>query len=147
MTPPRALGLYPHLFVRDAEAAVTFYRRAFGAVELFRTPLPDGKVLYVELALGPGRVHVSEETPSLGALAPPTVGGSPVLLTLVVEDVDAVAGRAVMAGAELEMAVREMFFGERYGVVRDPFGHRWALSTAREELTPDDIVERAPPSV
>jgi PhnB protein len=143
----RPRGLAPHLFVRDADGAVAFYRSAFGAAELLRTRLPDGRVLFVELAVGDGRLLLSEETPSLNALAPPTVGGSPVLLLLEVDDPDDAAARAVAAGAEIEMPVQEMFFGERYGVVRDPFGHRWALSTAREQLTPDDITRRTPPDV
>jgi PhnB protein len=147
MTAQRPRGLTPHLFVRDADGAVAFYRSAFGAAELLRTRLPDGRVLFVELAVGDGRLLLSEETPSLNALAPPTIGGSPVLLLLEVDDPDAAAGQAVAAGAEVEMPVQEMFFGERYGVVRDPFGHRWALSTAREQLTPDDIARRTPPDV
>jgi PhnB protein len=145
VTRPR--GLSPHLFVRDADTAVGFYAEAFGAAELLRSTLPDGTLLFVELAVGPARLLVSEETPSLGALAPPTVGGTPMLLLLEVDDPDNVARRAVWAGAEVEMPVREMFFGERYGIVRDPFGHRWALSTAREQLTPDDIAARTPPEV
>jgi PhnB protein len=145
MTGQRPRSLTPHLFVRDADGAVAFYRTAFGAAELLRTSLPDGRVLFVELAVGAGRLLLSEETPSLGALAPPTIGGSPVLLLLEVDDPDAAARQAIEAGAQVELAVREMFFGERYGVVVDPFGHRWALSTAREELTPDDIARRAPP--
>jgi PhnB protein len=147
MTAQRPIGLTPHLFVRDADGAVAFYRRVFGAAELLRNSLPDGRVLFVELAVGPTRLLVSEETPTLGALAPPTIGGSPVLLHVEVQDVDAVARRAVDAGAVVEMPVQEMFWGERYGVVRDPFGHRWAVSTAREELTPDDIARRTPPDV
>ena len=147
MTAQRPRGLTPHLFVRDADGAVAFYRGAFGAAELLRTRLPDGRVLFVELAMGDGRLLLSEETPSLNALAPPTIGGSPVLLLLEVDDPDAAVGQAVAAGAEIEMPVQEMFFGERYGVVRDPFGHRWALSTAREQLTPDDIARRTPPDV
>jgi PhnB protein len=147
VTGQRPRGLTPHLFVRDADAAAAFYRAAFGAAELLRTTLPDGRVLFVELAVGPARLLLSDETPSLNALAPPTIGGSPVLLLLEVDDPDATVRQAVEAGAEVEMPVREMFFGERYGVVRDPFGHRWALSTAREELSPDDIARRAPPDV
>jgi PhnB protein len=122
MTLLRPLGLTPHLFVRDADAAVAFYRTAFGAAELLRTRLPDGRVLLVELAVGAAR-----------------------LLLLEVDDPDAAARLAIDAGAAVELPVQEMFFGERYGVVGDPFGHRWALSTAREELTPDDIARRAPP--
>ena len=149
MSGQRPRSLTPHLFVRDADGAVAFYRSAFGAAELLRTRLPDGRVLFVELAVGAGRLLLSEETPSLNALAPPTLGGSPVLLLLLLEvdDPDATARQAVEAGAEVEMPVREMFFGERYGVVVDPFGHRWALSTAREQLTPDDIARRTPPDV
>jgi PhnB protein len=143
----RPHALTPHLFVRDVPAAITFYRKAFGATELFRNVLPNGQVLFVELAVGGGRLLVSEETPSLDALAPPTLGGSPMLLLLEADDVDDLARRAVFAGAEVERPVQEMFFGERYGVVRDPFGHRWALSTRREELTPDDIVSDTPPTV
>jgi PhnB protein len=143
--PPHSLT--PHLFVRDADAAVAFYRRAFGAAELLRNRLPDGRVLFVELAVGPARLLLSQETPTLGALAPPTIGGTPVLLHLEVQDPDAVAQQAIDVGAVVEIPVQEMFWGERYGVLRDPYGHRWALSTAREELTPDDISHRTPPDV
>ena len=147
MTAQRPIALTPHLFVRDTDAAVAFYRRAFGAAVLFRNRLPDGRVLFVELAVGPARLLLSEETPSLEALAPPTIGGSPVLLHLEVADPDAVARRATDAGAAVEIPVQEMFWGERYGVVRDPFGHRWAISTAREQLTPDDIAHHTPPDI
>jgi PhnB protein len=147
MTAQRPRSLTPHLFVRDTDAAVAFYRSAFGAAELFRNRLPDGRVLFVELAVGPARLLVSEETPTLGALAPPTIGGTPVLLHLEVEDPDTVARRAQDAGAEVEIPVQEMFWGERYGVLRDPFGHRWAVSTAREQLTPDDIAHHTPPNI
>jgi PhnB protein len=147
VTGRRPRGLCPHLFVRGTDAAVAFYREAFGAAELFRTTLPDGTVLFVELALGDARLLISEETPALDAYAPPAVGGTPMLLTLEVDDPDGVVSDAVGAGATIEMPVQEMFFGERYGVVRDPFGHRWAVTTAREQLTPDEISDRAPPRV
>ena len=143
----RPRGLYAQLFVRDANAAAEFYTKAFGAAELFRNTLPDGTVLFIEMAIGDGRLLLSEETPSLNALAPPTVGGTPVLLHLEVDDVDALAESAVSAGAKVDMPVEEMFWGERYGVFSDPFGHRWAISTAREQLTPDEIARRSPPSV
>ncbi len=143
----RPHGLYPHLFVRGADDAGDFYCRAFGASELLRNTLEDGTVLFIELALGDGRLLLSEETPSLNALAPTTIGGSPVLLYIEVDDVDALFESALAAGAATEMPVQEMFWGERYGILRDPFGHRWAISTAREQLTPDDIARRSPPSV
>lgn len=142
---PRAL--YPHLFVHGAAPAASFYEAAFGAVELFRNALPDGTLLLIEMAVGDGRLLLSDEVPQLGALAPPTIGGTPALMTVEVDDVDGVVAQAEAAGAELEMPVQEMYFGERYGVVRDPFGHRWAICTRREGLTPDEIQERTPPSV
>lgn len=147
MTSMRPQGLCPHLFVRNTDAAVAFYRRAFGAVEVFRNTLPDGTVLFVELQLGGGRLLVSEETPALNAFAPATLGGSPVLILLEVAAPDDVASNAVASGGEIEMPIREMFWGERYGVLRDPFGHRWAVTTAREQLTPDDIIDRTPPGL
>jgi PhnB protein len=140
---PRPRALVPHLFVRGAPAAVAFYRQAFGAEELVRQTLPDGRILFIEMAVGPARLLLSEEMPSLNALAPPSIGGSPLLLLLEVDDVDTLAQRAIDAGAEFEMPIREMFWGERYCVVRDPFGHLWALSTAREELTPEEVARRA----
>lgn len=142
----RPRSLLAHVFVRDPDRAIRFYQEGFGAAELFRTTLPDGRVLFVELAVGDGRLLVSEEITELDALAPETVGGSPVLLTLEVDDVDALAGRAVVAGARIVMPVQEMFFGERYGIVLDPAGHRWALVTAREHLTPDQIRQATPPT-
>jgi uncharacterized glyoxalase superfamily protein PhnB len=147
MSDHRPVAVTPHLFVRNTEEAVNFYVRAFGAVELFRNALPDGTVMFVELALGQGRVLIGEETPSLNALAPPTIGGSPVMLLVEVNDVDEFARRAVEAGATVDMPVEEMFWGERYGVLVDPFGHRWAVSTLREQFSPDDIASRTPPDI
>jgi PhnB protein len=140
-------AITPHLFVQGADEAVRFYQEAFGAEELLRNRLPDGRVLFIELALGSQRLLISEETPSLNALAPPTIGGAPALFLLETDDVDMLASRAVAAGAEVEMAIEERFWGEKYGVLRDPFGHRWAVSTAREELSPDEIAAGSPPKV
>lgn len=147
MSTLRPLALSAHIFVADADAAVAFYREVFGATELFRNHLPDGRVLFVELAFGPGKLLVSEEIPELGAVGPHTLGGSPVLLLLELDDIDAVADLATRAGADIEMPITEMFWGERYGILRDPFGHRWALCTRREALTPDEIARRIPPNV
>jgi PhnB protein len=144
--PQRPLNLSCHIVVPDADAAVEFYRSAFGASELFRNELPDGRVLFVEVAFGPAKLLVSDEFPELGALTPGTLGGSPVLMLLEVEDVDGAAQRALAAGAEMELAIAEMFWGERYGIVRDPFGHRWALCTRREDLDPAVIAEQIPPA-
>lgn len=147
MNEVRPLDLSSHIFVSDADAAVAFYRDVFGATELFRNRLPDGRVLFVELAFGSAKLLVSEEISELGALSPHTLGGSPALLLLEIDDVDAVADLATRAGAEIEMPISEMFWGERYGIVRDPFGHRWALCTRRETLSPDEISRRIPDDV
>ncbi|KFZ79863.1 glyoxalase [Amycolatopsis sp. MJM2582] len=143
----RALGLTPHLFVKDVDKSLSFYGKAFGAVELFRNMLPNGVVLFVEVAVGDARLLVSQEIPQLDALAPSTLGGTPMLLVLETEDPDDLARRAVFAGASVEAPVEEMFFGERYGRIVDPDGHRWALTTKRERFTPEDIDARTPREV
>lgn len=139
MSGNRAVSLTAHLFVRDAAQAVVFYRAAFGAAEIFRQTADDGHIGFSELAIGHCRLLLSDETPDLGALAPETVGGSPVLLTLAVTNPDLAVERAVEHGAVVEMPVDDSFWGERYGVVRDPMGHRWAITTEREELSPDEM--------
>lgn len=143
----RPTGFAPHLFVKDTEGAIAFYTKVFGAHELWRNRLPDGTILFVELALGDHRLLISEETPSLDALAPPTIGGSPVQLHLEVEDVDRVYRLARWAGATEEIPLQEAFWGERFCAFRDPFGHRWAVSTGREGLSPEEIYARTPPEV
>jgi PhnB protein len=144
MTRQRPLGLGTHIFVSDADAAVAFYTEAFGAAELIRHCLPDGRVLFVELAVGPDKLLLSEEIKELNAIAPSTLGGSPVLLLLELDDVDSAFEHAVEMGARVEMPVAEMFWGERYGIVRDPFGHYWSLCTRREQLAPDEVADRVP---
>lgn len=144
MTRRRPLGLGTHIFVEDADAAVAFYSEAFGAAELVRHRLPDGRVLFVELAVGPDKLLISEEIAELHAVAPASLGGSPVMLLLELDDVDATFTQAVEMGAAVEMPVAEMFWGERYAIVRDPFGHHWALCTRREQLAPDEVADRVP---
>ena len=144
MTRRRPLGLGTHIFVEDADAAVAFYSEAFGAAELVRHRLPDGRVLFVELAVGPDKLLISEEIVELHAVAPASLGGSPVMMLLELDDVDATFTQAVEMGAAVEMPVAEMFWGERYAIVRDPFGHHWALCTRREQLAPDEVADRVP---
>lgn len=137
-------GLVPHLFVQDIRSAMAFYEKAFGATELLRNTLADGTVLFVELAVGEARLLLSEETPQLDALCPASIGGTPMLLTLETDDPDDLLRRAAFAGAKVEAPVEEMFFGERYGRVVDPDGHRWALTTKREQFSPDEVDARSP---
>lgn len=147
MTSTRIRSVTPHLFVLDPAAASDFYQRAFGAVELFRNALPGGQIMFLELALGDARLLLSQETPTLGAFAPASFGGSPVQLHIEVPDADATYAQALAAGAEVEIELQDMFWGERYGVVNDPFGHRWSISTADEDFTPDDIASNTPPDI
>jgi uncharacterized glyoxalase superfamily protein PhnB len=134
----------PHLVVRGVAEAVAFYRKAFGAEELYRNLAPDGKsIIHSELLLGDSRLFVNDELPEYGVQSPQTLGGSPITLHLYVEDVDAIFQRAVDAGAEVIMPVQNCFWGDRYGIVRDPFGHRWSLASRIEDLSPGEIQQRA----
>jgi uncharacterized glyoxalase superfamily protein PhnB len=129
----------PHLVVRGAAQAIEFYQKAFGARELGRHPGPSGKIMHAEVQIGDSRVHLNDEFPEMGSCAPPTLGGTPVVIHLWVEDVDAVFNRAVQAGAQVVMPVADMFWGDRYGLLQDPFGHRWSLASHLRDLTPEQI--------
>jgi PhnB protein len=134
---PRASGaLVPGLAIRGAAAAIEFYKKAFGAKELSRMASPDGKIMHAELRLGDRVLFLGDESPEMGAPSPQTLGGSPVSFMHYVKDVDAVYARAVAAGAKPVMPPADMFWGDRYGQVTDPFGHRWALATHQADLTP-----------
>ena len=129
----------PHLVCRDAAAAIAFYQKAFGAAELARLPGPHGKLLHAMLRIGDSPLMLVDEFPDWGALGPQSLKGSPVTIHLYVEDVDAAVERAVAAGAKLTMPVADMFWGDRYGTVEDPFGHRWSLATHIRDLSPEEI--------
>jgi PhnB protein len=133
----------PYLFIKGAGAAIDFYVQAFGAKDLGRMAQPDGKVMHAEIQIGSSRVMLSDEHPPMGAVGPTTIGGSPVMLHLYVDDVDAVFERAVAAGATVVRAVRDEFYGDRAGGLKDPFGHLWHLATHKEDLTPEEIGARA----
>ena len=134
----------PHLVVKGASEAIEFYKRAFGAEELFRMPFPgpDGqlKLGHAELQVGDSRLFLADEFPEHGAPGPN--GSSPVTIHLYVTDADAAFGRAVEAGATVRMPLADMFWGDRYGLVVDPFGHNWSIAEHLEDLTPERIQER-----
>ena len=127
--------LIPGLSVRGAADAIAFYRKVFGAKELSRMPGPDGKIMHAELRFGDRVLFVGDEAPEMGAPSPQTLGGSAVSLMHYVKDVDAVFARAVAAGAKPTMPPADMFWGDRYGMVLDPWGHRWGLATHKVDLT------------
>jgi PhnB protein len=133
----------PHLVVRNASEAIAFYVKALGAVEMYRLPGPDGRLMHAALQIGDSRVFLCDECPEYGSLGPQAWGGSPVTLHLGVEDADAAFNRAVEAGASVAMPLADMFWGDRYGKVVDPFGHHWSIASHLEDLTPEQIQERA----
>jgi len=132
----------PHLVVRGAAKAIEFYAKAFGAEERFRMPGPDGSVMHAELSLGDSVVMLGEEAPQMGASSPQTIGGSPVSLLIYVKDVDASFARAEKAGCTVQLPPTDMFWGDRYGKLVDPFGHHWALATHKEDLSPEEMAKR-----
>ncbi len=130
----------PHLVVADAAAAIAFYQEAFGAEELIRVPTPDGQgVLHAEIKIGDSPVMLADELPEFGGRSPQSLGGSPVAIHLYVEDVEAVFKRAVDAGATAVMPPTDMFWGDRYGRLTDPFGHYWSLATHMRDPTPEEL--------
>ena len=137
--------LTPTLIVSGAAAAIEFYTRAFGAVELFRMSSPDGQqVWHAEIQIGDSRLMLSDEMPEMCDIrSPQALGGSPVGIHLYVEDVDAAVSRAVDAGATVTMPPMDMFWGDRFGTVTDPFGHRWSIATHVEDVSEEEIARRA----
>jgi uncharacterized glyoxalase superfamily protein PhnB len=134
----------PHLTVRGAADAIDFYKRAFGARERGRMPGPDGKVImHAELQIGNSIVFLADEFPDMGCRAPQTLGGTTGTLHIYVRDVDRAYQRAVAAGAEVRMPPADMFWGDRYAKVADPFGHEWGLATHKENLSAREIGRRA----
>jgi uncharacterized glyoxalase superfamily protein PhnB len=129
----------PHLVVRDATAAIDFYKKAFGAVEMGIHRGPDGKVMHAMVQIGDSRVFLNDEYPNMGALSPQALNGTPVTLALYVEDVDALAAQAVKAGARVVMAVADQFWGDRYGIFADPFGHQWSISSHVRDISPEQM--------
>lgn len=136
--------LTPHLVVKGAGQAIEFYKKAFGAEEIARMPSPDGKsLLHAELKIGDSRIMLADEFPEMGCRGPQGTDGTPVTIHMYVEDVDAAFGKAVAAGAQVRMPLADMFWGDRYGVLTDPFGHSWSLATHKMDLTPEEIRKHA----
>lgn len=129
----------PHLICAGAADAIEFYKKAFGAIELTRLPAQSGKLLHASIRIGNSTIMLSDEFPAMGGLGPKSLKGSPVTIHLCVEDADALAARAVAAGAKVTMPVADMFWGDRYGQLEDPFGHRWSVGTHVRDVTPEEV--------
>ncbi len=137
------MQITPHIVVQGAERAAAFYRDAFGAEELSRIPTPDGRLMSVQLRIGDSLMHLADEFPELGVLAAPTIGGTPVVLALDVDDAEAVFAQAVAAGAQVRQPLGDTFWGDLHGQLDDPFGHRWNIGQHVRDVPHDEIVAAA----
>jgi PhnB protein len=138
-----SMSITAHIVVQGAERAVEFYRDAFGAEELGRIPTPDGRLMSVQLRIGDAVLHVADEFPEMGVLAPPSVGGTPVVLALDVADAEPVFAQAIAAGAVVRQPLADMFWGDRHGQVDDPFGHRWNIAQHLRDVPQDEVIAAA----
>ncbi len=132
----------PYLAVDDAAAAIEFYKRALGATERSRMPSPDGRIAHAELEIGDSLIMLSDPFPQSQAKSPKELGGTTGGVFLYVEDVDAAFQQATDAGAIVTMPLEDMFWGDRFGSLMDPFGHHWSLATHKEDLTEEEMAER-----
>jgi PhnB protein len=135
-------SLTPYLAVEDAERAIEFYKDAFGAEETVRMPSPEGKVAHAELQIGDSKLMLSDPFPQSNVRPPSERGGTTASIFLYVDDVDAIFEQATKAGAAVTSPLEDMFWGDRFGTVTDPFGHVWSLATHKEDLTEEEIAER-----
>ena len=131
------------LVVKGGKKAIEFYKNAFGATELGTMFGPDGQsVMHAELKIGDSKIYLGDEYPDMGAISPQTLGGSPVSLNIYTEDCDAMFKRAVAAGATVKMPLTDMFWGDRYGKLTDPFGHNWGIATHKEDVSKEEMDRR-----
>ena len=131
----------PHLVCAGAAEAIDFYKKAFGATEVARLPGPDGKLMHGAVRIEGSVVMLVDENPQWGAFGPTALKGSPVTIHVYVTDVDAFVARAVKAGAKAIMPIDDMFWGDRYGIIEDPFGHHWSIATHVRDVRPEDLSE------
>jgi len=132
----------PYLVVNDAARAIEFYKRAFDATERVRMDGPQGKIGHAELQIGDSMLMLGDEMPGSQIRSPQSLGGSPVGIFLYVKDVDASFQKAVEAGAQVVMPLDDMFWGDRYGKLKDPFGHEWSMATHKEDVAPAEMKKR-----
>ncbi|MGV3772413.1 MAG: VOC family protein [Verrucomicrobiales bacterium] len=133
----------PHLIVQDTKAAIEWYKKVFGATERGCMPAPDGKIIHGEIKIGNSILMMFDEMPAMSCFAPGHLGGTPVGMHLYFEDADAVFNKAVEAGATVQMPMMDAFWGDRYGKVKDPFGHEWAIATHKWDLSEEEIQKAA----
>lgn len=132
----------PYIIVKGGAAAIAFYEKAFGAVEQYRLAEPGGRIGHAEVKIGDSTIMLADESPAFGALSPPTIGGTPVNLHLYVEDVDTTIKRAEAAGAIILRPAEDQFYGDRSGMIADPFGHHWHLATRIKVVSPEEMQKK-----
>lgn len=133
----------PHLVCAGASEAIAFYKKAFNAEEMARMPGPSGKLIHAMIRVGDSNIMLVDEFPEWGSVGPKVLKGSPVTIHLYVNDADAVFNRAIDAGATSRMPMADMFWGDRYGVLEDPFGHLWSIGTHQRDMSPEEMAEAA----
>ncbi|MGH8496641.1 MAG: VOC family protein [Gammaproteobacteria bacterium] len=133
----------PYLIVKDAARAIDFYKKAFGATELFRMDAPGGKIGHAEIKIGDSPIMLADEYPDMGYRGPQAIGGTPVSIMLYIKNVDDMFAKAVKAGATEVKPVQDQFYGDRSGTLKDPFGHVWTISTHVEDIPPEEMEKRA----
>lgn len=136
-------SIIPYLIIDGCDDAIQFYKKAFGAKELFRMEKPDGKISHAELKIGDAKIMLCDTCPEMNAYSPEKYDGSPVGIHLYIKKVDDVVKKAIKLGAKLERSVETMFYGDRSGTLKDPFGHTWYVSTHVENVTPAQVKKRA----
>lgn len=137
------MTLTAHIVVQGADEAAAFYQAAFGAEEISRIPTPDGRLMSVQLRIADSVLHIADEFPEMGVLAPPSIGGTAVVLSLEVSDAETAFAQAIEAGATVRQPLQEMFWGDLHGQVDDPFGHRWNISQHLRDVPHEEVVAAA----
>ncbi len=132
----------PYLIIKGAAEAIEYYKKSFGATELFRMPAPDGKIGHAEIKIGDSPIMLSDEHPDLGHVGPQTLGGTPVGIMIYVDDVDTMFKKAISGGGQEIKPLQDQFYGDRSGTLKDPFGHLWTVATHVEDVAPEEMEKR-----
>ncbi len=140
--PDQYHSVTPYLTVKGGAAAIDFYKKAFGATEMFRMPQPDGRVGHAEIKIGDSTIMMSDEFPEMDIVSPTTLGNTTAGLLVYVADADKTFNNAVSLGAKVNKPMADQFYGDRSGTVVDPFGHKWTIATHKEDVAPEEMEKR-----
>ena len=141
--PPGFSSVTPHIVVKRCSDAIDFYKTALNAKEIYRSLTPDGKVMHAMIQIGNSIIMLADEFPDIGSVGPSTLGGTPFVLHIYTDNADKLYKRAIDSGAISIMPVADMFWGDRYGQIQDPFGHRWAIATHTKDISPKEMEDAA----